>query len=279
MQEIRRFLAQTVKDTSEPEGRLVARLVHELPEAANTRLAPIWGEYGLSLSAQGLWAGESLMVETEGAATARGIEIGDLLLLVSLVRHTGEVIHTALLLQVRPGPGEYPPRPDNSRRYGLYTAWPEFTYIKAGPLLNGSRRRIGPPHLYNGAKYVFLRYGDCPWPAFFCHDAAARARWNLACGNPFKLFSYTAFPSSPDLTNFNCLVMELYDFLLGNGRARFPVPAAPGTIPVGTRSSPIWWRPRPPWLRLIRSGFAGGPARRTAGPRPGFWAEPWMKSG
>jgi hypothetical protein len=219
MQEIRQMLVKAVTAGEERERHRVAGLVRELPRSADHKLAPIFLEYGLGLRAQGLLVGDGLLVETGDVprVKARGIEIGDLLLVVSLYGHGGEARHTALLLQARSSAGEYPPLPENDRCYRLYFKWPEFTYVKADPQLNGRRRRVEPPHLYNGAKYLFLRAADCPWPPFFCHDTAARVRWNLACGNPFQLFSYTAFPNSPHPTNCNCLVNELYDLLFGNG--------------------------------------------------------------
>ena len=223
VREIRQVLTDAVRDKHQKERQLVANLVRELPRAVNHKLAPIFQNHGVGLSAAGILARESVLVEvTDGSrAKARGTEIGDLLLVVSLCQNSGAVNRTALLLQARRSTGEYPPQPENSVRHQLYSCWPEFTYVKAGPDLNGCQRRVGPPHLYNGAKYLFLRSGDCPWPPFFCHDAGARARWNLACSNPFQLFSYTAFPTSPELTNFNCLVTELYDLLFGNGGRRF----------------------------------------------------------
>lgn len=88
------------------------------------------------------------------------VELGDLLLINTIVYELDIIQRSALLMQAKKGNINKIITPDNYEQLDLYTTWPEFEYVSSG-ILKGKKRHIDREQdsnkdIDNGAKYLFI---------------------------------------------------------------------------------------------------------------------------
>lgn len=191
------------------EPQLVAKLVYELPNKINS----ITLSQGRKISAGGVFVHARPLVtcSTFPEKTPKSVEIGDLLLIYTLVTKGKIDERRALLLQAKMTDC-IPATPDNRNQWHLYEKWPQFTYAARSGALNGSQRFICEPDMYDAAKYLLIsRNLRLPCIDGFCH-------WQEICSH------HTAQPTSPNISRYRCFIHELTDFFTGNGGKRFVFP-------------------------------------------------------
>ena len=134
----------------------------------------------------------------------KSIEIGDLLLLVTIKDRQGNASRKAMLLQAKMFDSIPVVETGNDDQHTLYQNWPIFKYIHGN--LKNQHRYIYGFDIYSAAKYLLLNedrahYG-CLRPYWF--------RYHLR-----QKCALSAEPSKP-LSNYHCFAHELYDFILDN---------------------------------------------------------------
>lgn len=215
LKSISRTLYQAIDDAfsnmalSEPQ--LIANLVKEIPEKVNA-MRPVAGN---KVYSTGVFVHSKPFVQCDNFPEKRpqSVEIGDLLLVRTLVVNGVVGERRALLMQAKKT-ARIPTIPDNKNQWHLYERWPEFTYAARSGKLTGKKRHIVEPDMYDGAKYLLLNTGSTPtthfWPYYF--------QSNLAHS--------TAQPTQPAIGRYRALLLELVDFITGNGGKIFNSPQA-----------------------------------------------------
>lgn len=204
-------IATALRDKAKNEPQLVANLVWHLPNVINTQVNQYFNAVGVDVRAGGVFVHSQPLVKCDSfpSKTPASVEIGDLLLLMTYKRLNGTISRNALLLQAKKI-ANTPEDPGSPNQHYLYAYWPEFEYAKAMGTLNGVKRRVVGPHLYNGAKYLLIVKDQCFAPCF--------CNWPV---HGFPCSEITAMPSIPHLSGYQCFVCELYDFLFGNAGREF----------------------------------------------------------
>ena len=196
-------------DQSEPQ--LVADLVYHLPEELNrVRL-----KHGKKICVGGVFVHSSTFVKIQKfpAPKPSSVEIGDLLL-VRTVRSKEKVLERrAFLLQAKKIT-RIPVKPDNQNQHHLYAEWPPFEYVRSKNL-NGKKRHIQGPELYDGAKYFLIAnnrkeiYIPC-CVCCICHS--------------YHLPVATAKATRPQLSGYTCFYSEIINFIIGNAGRSYVQP-------------------------------------------------------
>lgn len=227
-----RALAEAISDSlhnafkhptfSEPQ--LVANLVWELPKQIN-KLRPS-GKTKVSAGGVFVHARPLVTCTSFPKTSPASVEIGDLLLIRTLVVDKKVVERRALLLQAKKA-DSIPAVPDNQNQWHLYEQWPQFTYAARSGRLKGQSRHVTEPDMYDAAKYLLIGSQTSA-----CH-------WSLRCiGWPFYLlpnwpdicYHHTAQPTKTEISRYRCFAGELLDFLVGNAGKVFidPPPSVNG---------------------------------------------------
>lgn len=204
------YEAFQIPTLSEPQ--LVANLVWTLPHYINQ--VKFSGVTKVSAGGIFVHAQPFVVCNQFPENEPKSVEIGDLLLVRTLVEKNAVVERHALLLQAKKV-DSVPAIPDNGNQWYLYDQWPEFTYAKNSGFLTGLKRRVKEPDMYDAAKYLLI--GPC---------AAANSWPRTRCiGRPCSLFykyrpdicgHYTAHPTKPKISRYMCFAEEVVDFLVGN---------------------------------------------------------------
>lgn len=127
------------------------------------------------------------------------VELGDLVLINTIVINNCIIKRTALLMQAKKGDINKIINPDNVHQLDLYTNWPEFEYV-SGRGLKNKRRHINrdkDKDIDNGVKYLFINTNTTP------------AKASVTSATKLKL---------DELKNFSD---EIYDFVTGSGGKEF----------------------------------------------------------
>lgn len=218
---VHRAVSKAFQSTTQSEPQLVANLVWQLPHFINQ----IKFHGTSSVRAGGIFVHAQPFVSFP-EITPKSVEIGDLLLVRTLVENNMIVERRALLLQAKKVK-RIPAIPDNQNQWHLYELWPCFTYARSGSL-NGKKRHIKEPDMYDAAKYLLigsdqLAYHSpwiyCPYWPFYWHKCRS-----VVC------MHYTAQPTKPKISRYKSFVGELVEFLMGNAGKTFntPSPGAQG---------------------------------------------------
>lgn len=191
------------------EPQLVANLVWQLPQHINKTQFTT----GTLVSAGGIFVHARPLVtcKTFPEKTPVSVEIGDLLLIYTLVLNGNVKERRALLLQAKKT-DSIPATPDNRNQWHLYEKWPQFTYAARSGKLKGERRYISEPDMYDAAKYLLIgkncEHCCADWPF----------HWPEICNH------HTAQPTSPDISRYRCFFRELIALFTGNGGKCFDQP-------------------------------------------------------
>ena len=201
------------------EPQLVANLVWQLPKQINE----IKLSGNIKISAGGVFVHSRPLVTCTSfpTKTPSSVEIGDVLLIRTLVVDGGVKQKQALLLQAKKAKS-IPAKPDNVNQWHLYEKWPRFTYAARSGDLAGKKRYIQEPDMYDAAKYLLiastLSYAYCTG-CFRCSPCDCFC-WHMGYAH------FTAKPTKPDIGAYRCFVCELVDFLNGNVGKVFEKPAS-----------------------------------------------------
>ncbi|MHB8679671.1 MAG: hypothetical protein ACYC7G_08055 [Rudaea sp.] len=223
MEQLGDAVAQALHDAfhnlARSEPQLVANLVSALPKHINhinfSGTATIKAG-GVFVHARPFVACASFPDKTKAS-----VEIGDLLLIRTLVVNKKIEERRALLLQAKKD--RIPATPDNPNQWHLYERWPQFTYTARSGRLKGKKRHIREPDMYDAAKYLVISayatahhsHGTCcvDWPFFWLYHG------------PEIYSHHTAQPTKPEISRYRCFVGELLEFLVGNAGKVFDKPA------------------------------------------------------
>jgi hypothetical protein len=198
-------ILEAIQDgTNEPN--VVSRLTYGIPKYVNKLNLLI---DGFKLSTGGVFIHQTPKVTFAGISKQKSIEIGDLLL-VSTVVDGKDTTQKAMLYQAKMFK-ELPVEPDNINQHKLYESWPKFEYVRSGAL-NGQKREVKGLDLYSSAKYLLLSK-SYPWlrtPYFWWHHRLYR---NSA------LTAQATFP----LSSHECFLKEVFHFALGDAGKQFKI--------------------------------------------------------
>ncbi|GAB3390706.1 hypothetical protein [Lysobacter fragariae] len=203
------------------EPQLVANLVSALPKRVNQ----ISFSGSTKVKAGGVFVHARPFVACDSfpVSSPKSVEIGDLLLIRTLVVNGQVKERRALLLQAKKV-DRIPATPDNKNQWHLYEQWPRFTYAARSGGLTGKKRRIKEPDMYDAAKYLLIDSDPTArhWHQMCCVDWPFHQlnRWPGTC------IHSTAQPTVPEISRYRCFVGELVDFLVGNTGKVFAKPAA-----------------------------------------------------
>lgn len=181
------------------EVNVVASLVRNITRTINHEIRPFLNNHQVFVSASGVFIhGRPLVTSNRfPESTPKSVELGDLLLLTTYIPPWNHYINTqAMLIQAKIAENKGP-KPDNMNQLYLYGFWPEFEYVRSGPDLNGKRRFITGPFLYEGAKYLFIG----PKAS---HFAKKKNRF------------WTYQPTYPDVGGYRNFKTDLYNFIFCN---------------------------------------------------------------
>lgn len=192
---------EQVFQNSSTEPYLVAELNYKLPELLNSiNLERI------KFKSVGIFIHQKPYVKniSNDKFNSKTCELGDLLLINNLSINNNKNKRTALLLQAKRCNIMDFAKPDNKTQWNLYTNWPTFKYVRT-PLLNDQERyidRLKEKDIYNGAKYLLLDKSKSHKKHSF-------------------LKAFVAKSTQPELSNFNLLSTEIFDFIIGNAGKEF----------------------------------------------------------
>jgi len=190
-------LQEAKLDYEEKEPKIVAKILSSLVGVLNGNISNLINEPGLTVSAGGVFVHQQPQVKSVDFPRENAVEIGDLLMVMSFERENGTIDRTALLYQVKKD--GHPDRNENQQY--LYKNWPHFKYTRSTPRLNGKERQVTGPHLYNGARYLYLYKMSC------------------CCNYRIDKYIKTAAPQGDRYrTGF---INELYRFIVGNSGRQF----------------------------------------------------------
>lgn len=214
-------LHDAFRDLTRSEPQLIANLVAALPKCVN----------GISLSGPAKIKVGGVFVHAQPFVscasfpdkTKVSVEIGDLLLIRTLVVNQKIGERRALLLQAKKA-DSIPTIPDNPNQWHLYEQWPRFTYAARSGGLTGKARHIKEPDMYDAAKYLLIGTDVAAlyWHRMCCVD------WSLHWHHhwPGSCIHHTAQPTKPEISRYRCFVGELVEFLVGNAGKIFDRPAS-----------------------------------------------------
>ncbi len=212
---IEKSLSEALKNPSQSEPQLIANMVWHIPRQINGFTLC---KNGLNIQAGGVFVHQQPQVSCGNfpEAMPQSVEIGDLLFLRTEKRNGTVSSRSALLLQAKKI-SSLPASPDNKNQHHLYAKWPPFEYVRSTSALNGKKRYLTGPDLYNAGKYLLIGKNSCcclDWP--FCHRF-------------FHLLDHhcvlTAQPSYPEISQYRCFLVELTDFILGEAGKAYHSPA------------------------------------------------------
>lgn len=202
------------------EPQLVANLVFELPKHVNQ----------LNLSGAAKVKAGGVFVHAQPFVTCASfpaklpasVEIGDLLLVRTLVINKKVEERRALLLQAKKVNG-IPAVPDNANQWHLYEQWPKFTYAAGSVGLKGKKRHIKEPDMYDAAKYLLIGKDSTKnhWHGMCCVDWQLHRLYHW----PGVCIHHTAHPTKSELGRYRCFAGELVEFMAGNAGKVFDKPA------------------------------------------------------
>lgn len=141
-------------------------------------------------------------IENKNWKNGKGyVELGDLLLINTIVYDLNIIQRSALLMQAKKGNINKIITPDNYEQLDLYTTWPEFEYVSGG-ILKGQKRHIDREQdsnkdIDNGAKYLFINTNNTP------------PKTSVAAATKLEL---------SELKDF---IDEIYDFIEGSAGKEF----------------------------------------------------------
>lgn len=204
------IVLDALKDTLESrrsEPQIIANLIHYLVRNIN-KFSMI---NGISIKVGGVFIHGQPLVRCANFPNPniKSVELGDLLLLSTIIHPDGQISHNALLLQAKKIVS-MPTTPDNPNQHHLYSTWPKFWYIRSTPALNNKKRRISGFDINNAAQYLLLH----EW-------------WY---GRYFPNRFWLAHPTCPKLSHYRDFSLELVQFILGNGGKYFNYPAPRNNI-------------------------------------------------
>jgi hypothetical protein len=178
------------------EPNKVAKMTYKIPKALNDLKLNI---NGYLLKVGGVFVHQRPYVVF---GDAKSVELGDLLLISTVIDSKGGINRRAILLQAKMF-DDLPITPDEDQ-HDLYKNWPPFQYkAKYLHVFNDGKREIKDLDIYSSAKYLLLAKSpkDCFWPFHF-----------LSCR---YCCSLTAQPTE-ELSHHTCFVDELANFVLGD---------------------------------------------------------------
>ena len=209
-------LMKALSNPKQSEPQLVANLVCELSSTLNgLRLSN-----SMEIKAGGIFVHANPLVTWKSFTdkSKKSVEIGDLLLIRTLVTNNTVIERQALLLQAKKT-DRIESIPDNNNQWHLYEQWPRFSYAERSGKLTGKKRHIKEPDMYDAAKYLMLHTGNHPSPRSSTDNCL-----QLCClWHPF-LGHYTAQPTPQRLSRLKCFICELVAFIAGNGGKAFSKP-------------------------------------------------------
>lgn len=189
--------------TGKDEPDIVARLTENIPNQC--KLVKKVGSYDVSVG--GVFIHQTPKVHFEGMKK-NSIELGDLLLISTVKKLSGDTKRKALLLQAKIITKLPVIDTGNDDQHKLYRDWPVFEYVRSSPALNGKTRCITGYDLYPAAKYLLFSKQLNPsggWPHWI-HSRVVHAN------------ALTAYPTDT-LSSYECFVKELHDFVLSKKKA------------------------------------------------------------
>lgn len=198
------------------EPQLVANLVCKLPKYLNA--IHLSGTAKIKAGGVFVHARPFVTCDSFPELKPKSVEIGDLLLIRTLVVSGKVEERRALLLQAKKADC-IPATPDNQNQWHLYEQWPRFTYALRSGGLTGKSRRIKEPDMYDATKYLLIgtdqitsnKYCE-EWPFY----------WPFLWPEPS--IHHTAQPTKPEISRYKCFAGELLDFLVGNAGKVFDTP-------------------------------------------------------
>lgn len=203
---------------SSTEPQLVANLVWHLPRKINA----VSLTRGFSVKSGGVFIHSRPLVTYDNFPdpSQLSIELGDLLLLRTGIQNNKITDRRAILLQAKKYDSLPVRPPDNKNQHHLYAHWPKFKYTSSSSALNGKTRRVSGLDIYNGAKYLLISKN---YPNCLCDQVCAH---NCHALNPIfhQTSAVTAQPSKPDLSHYQCFLVELIDFILGDAGKSYKAP-------------------------------------------------------
>lgn len=212
-------LSNAFKNLKQTEPQLVANLVFEFPREINK--IKLSGTKKLTAGGVFVHSRPFVTCKSFPNSTPASVEIGDLLLIRTLIVNSKVAEKRALLLQAKKTNG-ISTVPDNPNQWHLYEQWPAFTYAPRSGGLTGKPRHIKEPDMYEAAKYLLIGQGSVTRGRHCtcCIDWTLRwhRRWPNIC------LYHTAQPTTPEISRFRCFAGELVEFLEGYAGKVFAKP-------------------------------------------------------
>jgi hypothetical protein len=212
-------LAKAFKNPMQSEPQLVANFVFEF--AKTFKSVELFG--AMKITAGGVFVHAQPLVSCQSfpESAPSSVEIGDLLLIRTLVVNGSVSERRALLLQAKKA-NSIPAVPDNKNQWHLYEQWPRFSYAARSGRLKGKVRHVKEPDMYEAAKYLLIGQGSAAslcyctlcdvWP--FCRNH----QWRKSC------MHHSAQPTTPEISRYRCFSSELIAFLAGDAGKVFSTP-------------------------------------------------------
>lgn len=212
-------LSNAFKHPTQSEPQLVANLVFEFPKQINKAICP----GTMKVTAGGVFVHSRPFVACKSfpQPTPASVEIGDLLLIRTLVVSGKVVENRALLLQAKKT-DSIPVTPDNKNQWHLYEQWPGFTYAPRSGGLTGKPRHIKEPDMYEASKYLLIGTGSAALGQYCACCSYWPFHWH--CHWPEIGLHHTAQPTRPKISRYKCFAGDLVDFIAGNAGKVFVKP-------------------------------------------------------
>jgi hypothetical protein len=206
------------------EPDIICMLVLEGTRYLGRTLSAVLGNAGMSCTLASVFCHQRPEVRFNGG----GCELGDVLF---VHRHRSldpeRSTNSALLLQAKKSESStYEISAGDLQQLRLYTQWPQFTYHRSGPMLNGIKRNIQPKSAHPGAQYLLIddsshdlaRSGVLGLPGTYCMAVSPAQKlllshWSLADALIDFLVGLTGRPflddPSTDGSNWSAVVHDL----------------------------------------------------------------------
>ena len=205
--EIRKKIKNAINETLKEnlsEPHLIKILIDELVNNLNSiKNKKINIQSDLSIYSGGIFIHQRPKVkniENNDWKNGKGsVELGDLVLINTIVIDNQIIKRTALLMQAKKGKINKIIKPNNTYQLDLYTKWPRFEYVNGCGLKNKIRHinRNKDKDIDDGVKYLFINTNTTP------------AEASVTSATKLKL---------DELKNFSD---EIYDFVTGSGGKEF----------------------------------------------------------
>lgn len=215
-------------NTNLPEPRLVANFLRRLTHNINDEQTRFRSHSGVKVHAGGIFIHASPFVSYKKSHNTPPvtIELGDLLLIKTVVDQREIKNQSALLLQVKKTV-QIPESStnQNQNQYYLYSTWPTFTYTNPSPIpttpapLIGKKRTIRCNDISNGTKYLLINTSGTPWHDFWYSEYFWPHRWLGHCS-----LAATAIATHEGMSHHECFAHELMRFILADGGKSFALP-------------------------------------------------------